>query len=192
VLHGGTVSVDSDGRGRGATFRIRLPVPVEPPAPSDPPLRARPTTLEGIRVLAVDDSPDALDVVATALASAGARVRTATSGAAALALVEEELPDVLLCDLAMPDMDGIDVLRQVRARLGPEGRRLRAIALSAHATEEHRSRSRAAGFEEHLVKPCAIDVLTAAIASMLSREPESGTNPRSPEPAAAPNAKEEH
>jgi CheY-like chemotaxis protein len=120
-------------------------------------------------VLAVDDNHDALEVLETALTAAGAQVRTASSGADALSMSEAEAPDVLLCDLAMPDMDGTAVLRRMRARLGAAGRTFRAIALSAHASDEHRARSRAAGFQLHLVKPFAIEALVRTIASVTGR-----------------------
>jgi signal transduction histidine kinase len=170
ALHGGTVSAASDGRGLGATFVIRLPALPDHGLPSAAPHHAPDSqTLLGIRVLAVDDNHDALEVLETALTAAGAQVRTASSGADALSMSEAEAPDVLLCDLAMPDMDGTAVLRRMRARLGAAGRTFRAIALSAHASDEHRARSRAAGFQLHLVKPFAIEALVRTIASVTGR-----------------------
>jgi signal transduction histidine kinase len=170
ALHGGTVSAASNGRGRGATFVIRLPALVDRTSPAGAPSRPPGSeTLRGIRVLAVDDNHDSLEVLETALTAAGAQVRTASSGAVALSMSESEAPDVLVCDLAMPEMDGTAVLRRMRAQQGAAGRTFRAIALSAHASQEHRARSRAAGFQLHLVKPIAIEALVRTIASVMGR-----------------------
>jgi signal transduction histidine kinase/ActR/RegA family two-component response regulator len=169
ALHGGTVSVASQGRGSGAAFTVRVPALLDRPQPTVVPagLAVPGPTLAGVSILAVDDNPDALEVLEVALTTVGAKVRTATSGAVALALAADQRPDVLLCDLAMPDMDGIDVLRHLRAR-HPHAAAFPAIALSAHATAEHLARSRTAGFQQHLVKPCPLDILVAAIASAVS------------------------
>ncbi len=165
VLHGGTVSAHSDGRDRGASFRVRLPawresLPDGPVVSSDPgPGTAR--ALAGVRVLAVDDNPDALEVLRQVLHAAGADVVTAESGLAALASSSVVRPDVLLCDLSMPGMDGHEVLRRVRQQ---HAGGVPAIALSAHATAEHRRRSREAGFEHHVAKPYRIETLLELIA----------------------------
>jgi CheY-like chemotaxis protein len=119
--------------------------------------------LAGVRVLALDDNADALDVLEVTLRGAGAHVRTATSGMAAMKLCEEETPDVLLCDLAMPDLDGFEVLRRMRTRFSGAGSIFPAIAISAHASADHRARSLQAGFREHLPKPYQAHALIEAI-----------------------------
>jgi signal transduction histidine kinase/ActR/RegA family two-component response regulator len=166
TLHGGTVAVESAGRNRGATFRIRLPALIEGPtsvsSTRDKPATTAAYALAGVRVLAVDDNADTLEVLEVALRAAGAQVKTVSSGAAALELIDRETADVLLCDLAMPDMDGFDLLERIRRRRSSGGV-IPAIALSAHATAEHRARSRHAGFREHVAKPFRVDDVIQAI-----------------------------
>ena len=148
-LHGGSVDAHSDGPGRGAMFTLRFPALLQPapPRPSsfDPAWKSWPASLAGVRVLAVDDNADALDVLSAALVVAGADVRTALSGDAALREWERAPSDMLLCDLAMPDMDGFEVLVRLRQRSGP-ARPIPAVAISAHATEQYRARSLPTGF----------------------------------------------
>ena len=111
-------------------------------------------------MLAVDDNADALDVLSATLVGAGAEVRVAHGGAEAIALWQAQAADVLVCDLAMPQMDGFTVLREVQ-RINPE-RAVRAVALTAHASQEYVDRTAAAGFASHLAKPyAAIDLITA-------------------------------
>ena len=174
ALHGGTVAVDSPGAGRGATFTVRMPALDATPT-SAPPLSAAPIAraLVGVRVLAVDDNADALDMLQLTLEQAGAVVRTAASGRQALDLYARETPDVLLCDLAMPDMDGFEVLRRLGDR--PSAPRAPAIAVSAHATDLHRARSVQAGFREHLAKPYPVEALIEVIQRVRS---ESSGEPR--------------
>jgi len=166
-MHGGSVEVSSGGPGHGATFTVRLPVRV---VSADVTQRATLSendlpSLDGIRILAVDDHPDALEVMAVALRAAGAAVKTATSGPEAVAVWGSDPADVLLCDLAMPEMDGFAVLRHVRELDRRAGRSTRAIAVSAHASEDHRRRTAEAGFAEHLAKPYqAVDLLRAVSA----------------------------
>ncbi len=166
TLHGGTVTVESAGRNRGATFRIRIPALIEGPtsvsSTRDKPATTAGHVLAGVRVLAVDDNADTLELLEVALKAAGAQVKTVSSGASALELIDRETADVLLCDLAMPDMDGFEVLERIRQRRG-SGRVMPAIALSAHATAEHRARSRQAGFREHVAKPFRVDDVIRAI-----------------------------
>jgi signal transduction histidine kinase/ActR/RegA family two-component response regulator len=172
AMHGGSVAAQSAGRNRGATFTVRLPRVRGAVADASGAESAAPPSIDalaGVRVLAVDDNADALDAVQAALVSAGARVRVAGSGSEAVAMVKAETPDVVLCDLSMPELDGFDVLRLLRA-WAPAGRTLPAIALSAHASEEHRRRSRDAGFTHHLAKPYQIDVLIDTIRATLTPE----------------------
>jgi two-component system, sensor histidine kinase len=164
-LHGGSVGVESDGEGRGAVFRVRLPALMGPrqQQADDGASETKAERLDGVEVLAVDDNAEALDVLATALRGLGAVVRTAGSGPAALVSWEIEPPDVLLCDLAMPEMDGFQVLEEIRRRSAGSSRRTAAIAVSAHATVEHRRRSVAAGFAQHVAKPYRIGDLARAV-----------------------------
>jgi PAS domain S-box-containing protein len=158
-LHGGQVRAASDGPGRGATFTVTLPVRAlraerpdavgsvraEPQAPA-----ALPPSLGGVRVLVVDDEPDARELVFTVLELAGATVEMAGSAAEALTMLRRQPPDVLVSDLGMPDEDGFELMRQVRA-LGPErGGAVPAIALSAYTRGEDKMRAAAAGFHYHV------------------------------------------
>lgn len=164
-LHGGMVRVVSDGLGQGAQFVVRLPALVALDASAALPAAEAALSrvaLAGIRVLAVDDNPDALEVVAATLATAGATVRMASDGHDAVAQWHQEAADVLVCDLAMPHLDGFAVLSMIQQNGGGAG--VRAIALTAHASQEYIDRSRAAGFIEHLAKPFAAADLVEAVA----------------------------
>jgi CheY-like chemotaxis protein len=170
-LHGGSVSATSGGEGQGSSFRVCLPALVDlSVAPPDDRMDqpTEPARLDGVEVLAVDDNADALDVLALSLRAVGARVRTATSGAEAIEAWEVDPPDILLCDLAMPEMDGFDVLAKIRQKEGGAERPTAAIAVSAHATVEHRRRSLAAGFTEHVAKPYRISDLVRAVSAALN------------------------
>jgi CheY-like chemotaxis protein/anti-sigma regulatory factor (Ser/Thr protein kinase) len=167
-LHGGTVVAESDGLGKGATFRVRLPRYVAAvPTPTAVAPSAAVERLDGVEVLVVDDNPDALDILATALEAVGAEVRTASSGAAAIEAWSDHAPDVLLCDLAMPGMDGFDVLASVRRLDASTERHTPAIAVTAHATAEHRRRTAEAGFAAHINKPYRIAELIRAVRGAL-------------------------
>ena len=170
-LHGGAVSAASDGPGRGTEFVVRLPALValdSSAAPVPPEAVVSSVALAGIRVLVVDDNPDALDVLATTLATAGASVRTARHGREAVAKWNEDPADVLLCDLAMPQMDGFAVLAMIRSTRSGGG--VRAIALTAHASQDYVDRSAAAGFVGHIAKPFAAAELVAAVARAAAGE----------------------
>jgi CheY-like chemotaxis protein len=122
-----------------------------------------------MRVLAVDDDPDALEIVKQSLSAAGATVLAASSGADAIAVGRREPFDVLVCDLAMPHADGFEVLKTLRESNANADARIYAIALTAHASPEDRARALAAGFEAHLSKPFELDALIRAIADGKNR-----------------------
>ena len=172
-LHGGTVSVSSAGADLGASFLVRLPRLVVSLLPSigdgrkgqgDPVPR-----LTGVRVLAVDDNADSLEVLSALLVSSGAQVRVAASGAEALRQWSLDPADVLICDLAMPHVDGFDVLRGVRQLDEERGGLTAAIALTAHASADYQTRARDAGFDGHLSKPYDVAELVRSILSALER-----------------------
>ncbi len=175
-LHGGTVGVSSDGDGLGTTFTIRLPVPVSlerlraddvtgyrPPVPEADPLRP----LAGVHVLAVDDDPDARELLRIAFGRAGAQVTVADSARAALAALEAVSPDVLVSDIGMPDGNGYELLQSVRA--AERGSRLPAVALTAYARAEDRDRAIRAGFQLHVAKPIDPAALVRAVALVCGR-----------------------
>jgi len=160
-LHGGSIQVNSRGRGTGATFSVLLPcvdatVPLEMPEENVP-------SLVGLSVLAVDDNADALDVLKAILAEAGADFSLAASGAEALQAWRERPSDVVLCDLAMPGMSGFQLLEQIRELDRKAGRVTPAIAVTAHASEEQIARSAQAGFQHHVAKPFNSSQLVRAI-----------------------------
>jgi CheY-like chemotaxis protein len=123
--------------------------------------------LDGISVLVVDDNTDALEMLAEALRSSGAHVSTANSGSAAIEIWDRERADIVLCDLAMPEMDGFEVIAELRKREGDAGRRTPAIAVSAHASLEYRRRSLQAGFAEHVTKPYRVPELVQTVREAL-------------------------
>jgi PAS domain S-box-containing protein len=177
-LHGGRIAALSPGEGKGATFRVELPVMIIH-AEADSNLRVHPhsearrvavefATLPDICVLAVDDDTDALGLVREILESAGAKVRTATSARAALASIEEEVPDVMVSDLGMPGMDGYELIQRVRQMEGP-AKELPTAALTAYARSEDRAKALRLGFEMHLAKPIDPSELIAAVASLARR-----------------------
>jgi PAS domain S-box-containing protein len=182
-LHGGAVSANSPGKDRGATFTVTLPVAVvhgvaDPGTPAAAAAAAagpvtgasaRPDTiLKGVRILVVDDDPDARSLMNRVLATAGATVATAPDVPHALAAITESPPDLLISDIGMPHQDGYDLIRQVRAR-GLTARELPAIALTAFARSEDRRRALMAGFQVHVAKPVEPAELTATAASLVGR-----------------------
>jgi CheY-like chemotaxis protein len=172
-LHGGVISASSDGRGRGAAFTIEFPMalPVAEAAPSATSSAGDGRiSLAGLRVMAVDDNADALEVLRTALTSAGAVVDLAHTGEDAVAAWARTPGDVLVCDLAMPRLSGFDVLAHVRTLNRQHGRATRAIAVTAHASEETRARCLAAGFGDYLTKPLDARHLVRVVASVAERE----------------------
>jgi CheY-like chemotaxis protein len=172
-LHGGTVTVDSAGVGQGATFTVMLPIRVGSILATDgEPSEGEEATpgrmvLAGIRVLAVDDDPDARELVAAILQLHGARVTAVASAAEAVEALGRVRPHVLLADLAMPDQDGYSLIQQVRQH--EAGRGVPVVALTALAAPADRRRTGEAGFDRHIPKPVEPDELVAAVAQLAGR-----------------------
>jgi CheY-like chemotaxis protein len=124
--------------------------------------------LDGLHVLVVDDEADSREMVADALAQAGAVVSEAPSAADALRLLADERIDVLLADISMPETDGYMLLRQVRSHPNETIRQLPAIAVTAHAREEDRQRAEEAGFQVHVAKPVDIAALRDAVRRLVA------------------------
>jgi signal transduction histidine kinase/ActR/RegA family two-component response regulator len=163
-LHGGTVAVESEGEGRGATFTVTFPG-VEAPHTSQPhseplPMRAA----AGLRVLVVEDGEDAREMMHAMLTLHGHEVRTAANGAAGLAEAERFRPDVVLLDIGLPDIDGYEVARRLRARDNAGGARL--VALTGYGQSEDEAAAYAAGFDRHMTKPVAPDSLARMLAEL--------------------------
>jgi CheY-like chemotaxis protein len=172
-MHGGTIEVSSAGTGRGATFRIVLPVPAYPPDPAGrsaeratSPGNNAGAPLANLRVLAVDDERDALLLLSEILETAGACVATASSAGTALDALAGETPDVLVADLGMPVMDGFQLIEQVRCHVDARVRDVPAIALTAFARSEDRNRALQAGFHVHLAKPIDPTELVTTVAML--------------------------
>jgi PAS domain S-box-containing protein len=172
-LHGGTVEARSEGTGKGATFVVSLPLSVVPRIPVAATGVAKSgtgRTLEGMRILAVDDHPDARELVRLALADRGAEVRTAGSVDEALAALDAAAVDVIVSDLGMPGADGLALVSQMRARERAAGSPpAYAIALTAYASREDRAQALAAGFNLHIAKPVDPDALIDAVTGALRR-----------------------
>jgi signal transduction histidine kinase/ActR/RegA family two-component response regulator len=178
--HGGAVRVVSPGEGRGATFSIDLPLTVahrntesgdrlHPAGPRSVAAEFKRLDLSGIKVLVVEDQHDARELIKRVLEESAADVVTAATADEALAAVERERPDVLVSDIGMPDVDGYELLSRVRA-LGPaRGGRVPAIALTAFARSEDRTRALHAGFLVHASKPVEPAELVATVASVVGR-----------------------
>jgi CheY-like chemotaxis protein len=190
-LHQGTVSAESEGPGRGATFRITLPTVssasegrVPPKAPIAFPVRDQARrnarSLAGVRILVIEDSADAREVMERLLKDAGAVVTACADASTALDWLSLNVPDVIVSDIGMPGMDGWGMMELIRSQPRLRADVLPAIALTAHATPTDRERSMAAGFQEHLAKPIDFDELLRVIgrlAAEASRNRDSRTRP---------------
>ncbi len=164
AMHGGTVEARSLGIGHGREFVVRLPV-AEPRAPIPPALpRTGEQDMAALRVLVVDDNRDGADSLATILNLLGADVHVAYDGPSALELLPICRPAVVLLDIGMPGMDGHEVA--LRVREDPEHRDMTLIAMTGWGQESDRRRSKAAGFEHHLVKPVEFEALRALLLSL--------------------------
>jgi CheY-like chemotaxis protein len=149
-LHGGTIAVSSRGLGSGSTFEVRLPAVEISRKHSADGLEA-PSPRRSLRVLLVDDHADAREMYALVLEADGHEVFQAEDGASAVAMFPAVRPEIAVVDIGLPHMDGYEVARQIRA--APGGDEVRLIALTGYGFPEDRERSRAAGFDRHLVKP---------------------------------------
>jgi CheY-like chemotaxis protein len=179
-LHGGVVRAESAGVDCGSTFVIQLPLldaeaeqpeePVAAPTSACAPPAAEPqVTLAGVTVLAVDDEPDALSVVRRLLEDRQARVLTACSADEALTLIAAKHPDVLLSDIGMPNVDGYELIRRIRA--SEAGAYLPALALTAYARTEDQVRALRAGYQAHVAKPLQPAELVEKVALLAGRMP---------------------
>jgi PAS domain S-box-containing protein len=155
--HGGEIRAESDGPGTGTTMSIRLPAAAAPiDAPRHWPSAVDDVRLDDVSVLVVDDEPDSRQMLATVLECRGARVEQGADAESALLLLHERRFDVLVADIAMPDVDGYELIRRLRAR----GSAVPAIAVTAFARPDDRQRAIASGYSEYCAKP--IDGLQVA------------------------------
>ncbi len=182
-LHGGTIEAESEGEGRGATFTVRLPTsaevsPVrsveseskdaanEASAISDPP------SLTGIRILAIEDDPDSRELLRVVLEGFGAAVATASSAREGLAAMSGWRPAVIVSDIGMPDEDGYTFIEQVRSLDASQGGNTPAIALTAFARVEDKTRALEAGYQMFAPKPVQANELAKMVARLVGRAPE--------------------
>jgi CheY-like chemotaxis protein/anti-sigma regulatory factor (Ser/Thr protein kinase) len=165
-LHGGTITVSSEGEGRGATFTVTLPIRAAVPPAA--PLPLAPRALEGVRLVVVDDEEEAREIVSTILSQAGARLTTAASADEAIAAVLRERPDALVSDIGMPGKTGIDLVRELRGLSADQGGKTPALALTALVREHERQRILRAGFDAHAAKPIEPSYLVSIVAGLLT------------------------
>lgn len=162
-MHGGVVTATSEGLGRGSEFAVRLPLHVAFHPVSALPEPHLANSLSGLRVLVADDNRDAADSLGEWLSQVGAETCVTHGGRAALVALQEQVPDVVLLDLGMPDVDGFDVARQLRADQRYD--RTRLIALTGWGQAIDRDRTAASGFDGHLTKPADLSALHAVLLS---------------------------
>jgi signal transduction histidine kinase/CheY-like chemotaxis protein len=169
-LQGGTVRAHSAGMGRGASFVVELPLMSlrrREGEQREAPVKA---SLEGLKVLVVDDAPDARELVRLVLTQRHAEVRCAASGAEALKELADFLPDVVLSDIGMAGMDGYELMRRIRSLPAAKGGSVAAAALTAYAREHDRLDALRAGYQTHLVKPVRPEELVAVVAALGQRQ----------------------
>ncbi|MBD2196556.1 MULTISPECIES: MASE1 domain-containing protein [Calothrix] len=167
-LHGGTVQVESQGEGTGATFTVNLPL-----MPKQSQISANERTLNnhenlaGLRILVVDDDRDTGEFITIMLENLGASVTAVTSAGEALEIIAKSRPDLLLSDISMPGIDGYMLIRLIRAMPPEQGGKIPAIALTAFAGEMNQKQAIAAGFQMHLSKPVELEKLLTATTKIL-------------------------
>jgi signal transduction histidine kinase/ActR/RegA family two-component response regulator len=173
-LHGGTVWANSDGVGKGASFSAQFPL--LPGRPTTPALHHSSETnrydnhsLEGLRVLLVDDEPEARQIISTVIKRMGAEVKACESASEALKTLIDWRPDVLMSDIAMPDEDGYSLIGKVRSLPRDKGGATPAAALTAYARDEDRRRALDAGYQMHISKPVTSTQLVTLIARLVGR-----------------------
>jgi signal transduction histidine kinase len=167
-MHGGRIAAISPGPSLGATFTVALPLVDRTAArPARLTTHAAPITLTGLRILAVDDDPDSLDVLTSMLRLHQAVVFGATSAIEALEVLRKERPDVVISDIAMPEHDGYWLMHQIRRTIDEGAPAVRCVALTAFANAAARERALAAGFSAHLSKPFDPDELVGVIRPLL-------------------------
>ena len=178
-LHGGTIHAMSPGDDQGTTITVRLPLTVvhrngteglgHPTASQPVQPESLTADLSGLIVLVVDDQADARELIKRVIEDCAATVWSAASAQEALRFLERGRPDVLITDIGMPDVDGYELLRRIRAREVKPGRKIPAIALTAFARSEDRTRALRAGFLVHVAKPVDPSELIATVASVTGR-----------------------
>jgi CheY-like chemotaxis protein len=186
-MHGGTISVFSEGEGKGSTFSVDLPLAqragssvfTESGSILDGAARAGNDAasaragfagkLEGLRILVVDDEPDALDMLVSLFAQAGAEVASGASARQALDLLAIWSPSVIVTDVGMPGEDGYQLIGKIRSMKPEQGGDIPAVALTAYATAEDKARALSSGFQAHVAKPVEPTEIISVIAKLAPR-----------------------
>jgi PAS domain S-box-containing protein len=178
-LHGGTITAESEGLGKGSVFSVDLPLGQERRDPARAEERRRElerrrsrsgvVRLDGVHVLLVEDDDDSRKLLGTMLKRYGARVTSTKSAAEALSVFEGELPDVMISDIGMPDQDGYELIRKLRTLPIEKGGAIPAVALTGYATRKDRERALSSGYHQHMAKPIEQVDLIKAIAALLGR-----------------------
>jgi len=175
-IHGGSIKAESLGQGRGATFRIRLPL-VDAAAGSAEfddadqfKMAKSPQLLSGLNVLLVDDDSDTLTLMATALTKRQANVTAVSSAGEAIQAITQKRPDVLVSDIAMPDEDGYGLIEKIRLLENGETQNIPAVAITAYAKDEDRERALSSGFQIYLAKPVELTELISVVARAARRD----------------------
>ncbi|NEU80648.1 PAS domain-containing protein, partial [Nostoc sp. UIC 10630] len=165
--HGGTIMADSPGVGLGATFTVQLPLlNLQPEIKQIDELPQPGLELTGIRVLTVDDDPDARELLTVLLTEYGATVLTVASAAEVLANLESFQPDVLVSDIGMPEVDGYSLIQQIRTLTPEKGGQIPAIALTAYARVDDYQRAITSGYQRHVTKPLDPEELVQAVVAL--------------------------
>jgi CheY-like chemotaxis protein len=176
-LHGGTIRVESAGLNQGATFVVSLPLsPIRGGEQQEHPTSSQSSALDfsqidlsGIKVLVIDDEPDARAIVGHVLTSCNAEVVTGASAAEGLNQLLSFRPNVLVSDIGMPEVDGYQFMREVRKRPPDQGGNTPAVALTAFARSEDRTKAMIAGYTVHVAKPIEPQELLATVANLAGR-----------------------
>ncbi len=170
AMHGGTIEAFSEGAGKGAEFVVTLPLARAPAVQPAPPLGPALPAARPLRVLVVDDNVDLVEMLASIVASQGHQVQTASDGPSALTAARAFRPDVVLLDLGLPIMSGLEVARRLRAE--PRTRDAYLIALTGWGQDEDRRRTHEAGFDEHLTKPTDPETLMRMLIEIAAKKNE--------------------
>ncbi len=178
-LHGGTIKAESEGLAKGAMFSVDLPLAQERRDPERAEERRREVErrrsrsgvvrLDGVHVLLVEDDDDSRKLLGTMLKRYGARVTSTKSAAEALSVFADEIPDVLISDIGMPDQDGYELIRKLRDLPREKGGTTPAIALTGYASRKDRERALGAGYQQHMAKPIEQADMINAIAALVGR-----------------------
>ncbi|MBD1843233.1 response regulator [Cyanobacteria bacterium FACHB-63] len=166
-LHGGIITAESAGEDQGATLTVSLPLCAT--AAVVAPERSRPeenSTLAGLHILVIDDSCDSREFAAFVLSQAGSEVTVVDSAKAALHMLSNSCPDVIICDIGLPEMSGYEFIQQLRSRPAEQGGRVVAIALTSYASDDDQKLAIESGFQQHLSKPVEPERLIQTIAAV--------------------------